>query len=343
MNTRHAHYDCGVFIGRFQPFHIGHLHVFSEALKTVSRLIVLVGSAGGARTLRNPFTFDERVAMMRAALPQNLSERIDFQPLPDYTYNDSAWVTGVISTAEAAINDEARIALIGHDKDETTYYLQLFPHWHYVEVGNLAGINATAIRAAYLGADQPAAFSNDSLSQATQVWLQQFSQTPAFTTLAAEYQDANQFKAAWKNTPYPVIFTTVDALVRWHDEVLLIQRKHLPGKGLWALPGGFLDKDETLLTACLRELSEETQLGMDKDSLKRALVGHDVFDDPKRSSRGRVITYCYYFDISALPEKPPAQASDDAAAFEWVKLADLTPATLFEDHYFIVQALLGRG
>ena len=67
--------DFGVFIGRFQPLHIGHEHVIRQALTQVGRLIVLVGSANVARDPRNPFTFDERAAMLRAAFRHEIAEK----------------------------------------------------------------------------------------------------------------------------------------------------------------------------------------------------------------------------------------------------------------------------
>jgi bifunctional NMN adenylyltransferase/nudix hydrolase len=56
--------DVSVYIGRFNPFHRGHAYVLEEALKTSKLVIVLVGSAGQARTPKNPFTFTERKEMI---------------------------------------------------------------------------------------------------------------------------------------------------------------------------------------------------------------------------------------------------------------------------------------
>lgn len=339
-------YHVAVFIGRFQPFHIGHLFVFEQALKQADQLIVLVGSSGSARTLRNPFTFAERQAMMQAALPADLRERVIIKPLQDFTYDDAAWVNAVTETVNKTLlalpshHAEQSVALVGHDKDETTYYLKLFPDWAYIEVTNLDGINATAVRQRYFSSELPAQFDSDIVPPQTLAWLQVFGGTETFTALAHECQAIQSFKSAWADTPYPVIFTTTDALVRYADEILLIRRKHYPGKNLFALPGGFVEQDEPLLVGCIRELREETHINVDKTTLPNILLGHKVFDNPKCSARGRVITHCYYFDMSHLPEKPTVQAADDAAAVAWVHLADIERAQLFEDHFFIIQSLL---
>lgn len=337
-------HDYAVFIGRFQPFHIGHLFVFKQALKHAEHLLVLVGSSGGARSLRNPFTFAERQAMIQASLPDDIKKRMTLIALQDFTYHDEAWVANVSALVEAQVQKQAantpRIALVGHDKDESTYYLKLFPAWDYIEVGNLAGINATAVRKRYFTDDVPTNFDSDNLLPPTIEWLRQFGRSEDFIALAHEYHVIERFKSAWANTPYPVIFTTTDVLIRYHDEILLITRKNYPGKGLLALPGGFLDKEETLFDGCLREMTEETHLDVDKNTLIEALVRHKVFDNPKRSSRGRVITYCYYFDLSHLPEKPTARADDDASSLAWYNRADLDRSLFFEDHFFIIQYLL---
>ncbi len=54
------------------------------------------------------------------------------------------------------------------------------------------------------------------------------------------------YHAAWASAPYPPVFVTVDGLLLCHGHVLLIQRGHAPGQGLWALPGGFVEPRDTL-------------------------------------------------------------------------------------------------
>ena len=49
-------YDFAVFVGRFQPLHNGHQHVIDQALRSAKKLIILIGSADTARSIRNPFT-----------------------------------------------------------------------------------------------------------------------------------------------------------------------------------------------------------------------------------------------------------------------------------------------
>ena len=114
---------------------------------------------------------------------------------------------------------------------------------------------------------------------------------------------------------YPRPAVTVDIVVCTGElsDVLLIQRKHPPYEGCWALPGGFIGMEETLEAAALRELKEET--GVSDVSLTE--VG--VFDAPFRDPRGRVITIAY----AAVLEVPVRniKAGSDAAATAWFSTA----------------------
>ena len=54
----------GLFLGRFQPFHLGHLDVIKQALKMVDELVIVIGSAQYSHTFENPFTDSEREEMI---------------------------------------------------------------------------------------------------------------------------------------------------------------------------------------------------------------------------------------------------------------------------------------
>jgi len=83
----------GVYPGRFQPIHWGHVSVVKWALDRVDELIIVVGSAQESHTLSNPFTAGERIEMIRLALLDagvDLS-RVTIIPLPDI-YMNAVWV-----------------------------------------------------------------------------------------------------------------------------------------------------------------------------------------------------------------------------------------------------------
>jgi bifunctional NMN adenylyltransferase/nudix hydrolase len=168
--------------------------------------------------------------------------------------------------------------------------------------------------------------------------------SPAYAQLVAEYQFIEHYKAAWKDAPYPPTFVTTDAVVVHSGHVLLVRRRAEPGKGLWALPGGFVGQNEGLLDACLRELREETRLKIPVPVLKGSLRGQHVFDHPERSQRGRTITHAFHFDFPA-GELPEVRGGDDADKARWIPVAealDMGPK-LYEDHLHILEFFLGRG
>lgn len=87
----------GLFVGRFQPFHIGHLEVIKKILAEVDELIIIVGSSQYSHRLDNPYTAGERITMIRKALEEidvKLS-RIWIIPVPD-VHQHSLWVSQII-------------------------------------------------------------------------------------------------------------------------------------------------------------------------------------------------------------------------------------------------------
>ena len=335
-------YDTAILIGRFEPVHSGHLALLREALARARRAIVIVGSAHQARTPKNPFTWQEREAMVRGSLPFDGAARLTVLPMRDY-YDEPVWARAVREAVARHTAPGERIGLVGHFKDASSGYLNAFPGWELIRMERQGGVDATAIRDAYFGAAPNALepFAAD-IPPATRTLLEQFARTPAFAALRQEWQVLRDYRAAWAAAPYPPIFVTVDAVLRCQGHVLLIRRAHAPGKGLWALPGGFLEPRDTLWQSCLRELAEETHFALPEERLRAALREVAVFDHPDRSQRGRVITHAYFLDLdaSALPE---VRGGDDAAHAQWVpqeQLAGLEDQ-FHDDHFHILNCFLG--
>ena len=345
-------FDQLVFIGRFQPFHLGHLRVIREALKQAKQVIVLCGSAHQPRSTRNPWTVSERESMIRSCFGTNDNNRIIVRPLADYTYNDEAWVKNVQSTVnQCSQNPSAnkRVGLVGHKKDHSSFYLSLFPQWASIEVPNVDNINATAVRDHYFGLSKENStltyldgqLAYQQLPLSVIEYLKTFSDSSYFQDIYQEHKFITQYRSSWVNTPYPVTFVTVDAVLVQSGHILLVERNARPGQGLLALPGGFIKPHERLLDACIRELREETRLKVPAAVLKGSVRRQSVFDDPHRSTRGRTITHAFHIELTPSPQLPKVRGGDDAKHAMWHPLADITPSQLFEDHYFIIQQLLG--
>lgn len=347
-------FDYLVFIGRFEPFHIGHAAVARHALGHAKKLILLVGSADTPRSIRNPWTVAERTVMIRAAL-QDVADRLIILPLRDHLYNEAQWVATVQRTVAEAIktddgSEDARIGLIGQEKDASSYYLQEFPQWPLLDVRHTETLSATELRR-YLFEAGHLDFHGGLLMLRANVPAPVFEMLEAFRKNGAtydqllnEYHFIQTYRAAWANAPYPPTFVTTDAVVVHSGHVLLVRRRSEPGKGLWALPGGFIQQDEAILAACLRELREETRLKLPIPVLKGSIKGEHVFDHPDRSQRGRTITHAFHFDFPA-GELPAVKGSDDADKARWFAVSEALEMgpQLFEDHLHILEFFLGRG
>jgi bifunctional NMN adenylyltransferase/nudix hydrolase len=352
------HYDFAVFIGRFQPFHAGHLHIVEEGLRRADRLIVLIGSSWQPRNPRNPWTHDEREQMIRACLPPDVQDRVLCAPVMDVPHNDELWVrhiqatvSGIVASHHAASHQRARVALVGHKKDDSGFYLGLFPQWASVGVPNHREISATPLRdgffaaapdgvAAYLGSLVQAEVLPSEVARLLEHWA---AHHPDYAGLREEMAFVRKYREAWASAPYPPVFVTVDAVVVQSGHVLLVERRARPGKGLFALPGGFVDQGERLMDACLRELREETRLKVPLPVLRGSIKAMRVYDDPHRSARGRTITHAFHIELERQRELPRVVGGDDAARAFWLPLGELDPQRMFEDHYFILQDLLGTS
>ena len=118
--------------------------------------------------------------------------------------------------------------------------------------------------------------------------------------------------------PYPRPMLTADCVVtNGRDEVLLVRRGNDPFRGQWALPGGFMEMDETIEHCAARELREETGIAVSESALR--LVG--VYSAPGRDPRGRTVTAAYAVRL----DDGVATAGDDAAEVRWWPLAALPP------------------
>jgi len=345
-----------VFIGRFQPFHVGHLCVVDEALMKAEKVIILIGSANQPACSRNPFTYQERVEMILSNF-EGSRDRIICSPLIDVAYNDDLWVQNVQSTVNGIIaSQEYRsnpsVALIGHAKDNSSYYLNLFPQWQSVDVENYQGLDATKIRHVFFNDYSHEVIhdtingliKNEMITKAVGNFLKEYGRTNStYRRISKEIQFIKDYKKSWEAAPYPPIFVTTDAIVIQSGHVLMIKRGAEPGKGLWALPGGFLNQNEKLIDGCIRELEEETKIDVPTKVLKGSIVKQNVYDNPNRSQRGRTITHAYLIMLEKRSKLPKVKGSDDAEKAKWIPLAELNPEEIYEDHFHIIQNMIGSS
>lgn len=405
-----------VIFGRWQPLHNGHLTLFQEAVKSAKHVLVFVGSSNKPRTPQNPFSAEERIDMIYKVFESGLEDQVDGMysvvPLPD-SYMDSVWSTDVRRLVNefaceivADYGDEVidkDVVVVGHEKDDTSYYLNIFPEWQVKKVPNFNGLNATDIRRELFDRKHPvdpgfanrvARYLKDWCGK-TETEVQMFMDTRLRTNLPAQIdpkaseelskqlrpldltylslnvpEGVREFlrgylatesyldmieetfsyacnKMTWGLAPYAPTFVTVDAVVTMKGHVLLIRRKQSPGRGLWALPGGFIDQENPLVDNVIRELREETRISIPNNKLKDCITKMITVDDPYRSKRGRTITHAAHIDLDKLPDSdiqqlPTVRGCDDAEKARWFTFSEVLDfgSTLFEDHAEIIKRLV---
>ncbi|HEX8289137.1 MAG TPA: bifunctional nicotinamide-nucleotide adenylyltransferase/Nudix hydroxylase [Pyrinomonadaceae bacterium] len=344
-------YDYGVVIGRFQPFHLAHRDLIQHSLSLAEKVIVILGSARSASDVKNPFTPEMREEMILACFPAD-EKRLVFRAVRDYPYNDHVWITEVQNVVRETVeNDEkedAKIALVGFFKDRSSYYLNLFPQWQFEEFysskRSYVNVNGSEIREKYFSGDQN---WSEFLPAQIGARLDIFRQTDEFDNLKREFDYVQKYKADTRfvGVPFKPVFLTTDAVVVQSGHVLIIRRGHHPGKGLLALPGGFLAENMTLEDSAIKELKDETQIKIPAPVLRGSIKAQKVFDYPERSARGRTITFAYFIELepSLKDGLPRVKGNDDAAKAFWLPLSALGEKEdeFFEDHISIIRYFLG--
>lgn len=375
-------YDYIVYIGRFQPFHNGHLATLSKALRIGQRVVVVLGSTNSPRTFKNPWTCTEREIMIRSCLSAAENDLVEFVAVEDRLYNNDKWLVNVrtevnrIITATRPyirISDEDRndprykfkIAIIGHNKDETSFYTREFPDWTVIETGahikerNSRGkpVGSTMIR--FLAFTDELGYVESNVPPAVYAFLENFAETKEFEYVQGDFRHYFNEELKYKDViPYPYNFYTGDAVVIQSNHVLLGKRKYYPGKGLWAIPGGHVDVNETPYECAIRELLEETKIKVPLGKIHGSFKMFHEFNHPARSLRcrvtgnyGRTITTAHLFKLDGVTSRgesvdslPKVTAHDDLEEVRWVPLSEITGMrdVMFEDHVDIIEYFVDR-
>jgi len=371
-------HDVLTFIGRFQPFHNGHKAVVDEALTKAEKVALVIGSDQQPRYARNPWTTQERIDMITAVYPDEVaSGRLHFCPQVDHTYNLDRWIGGIQSSAVTVAQKTHNMGIIGHSKDASSFYLKAFPTWENIEAANVEGINATDIRKDYLENEDWQTRWSEKLPEEVLHWLEDWQDSTGFEQVAQEHALLKKYKKQFIRPSdkeirkfavnngmadyisadvkmlndfadaycpkYPPVFYTADAVVVQAGHILLVKRGGFPGQGLWALPGGFVNETEDSRVAAIRELREETRLAVPQPVLNGSITESREFSDPYRSQRGRTVTMAYKFELSdnnggGLPK---VKGADDAVKAVWVPISELRRDKMFEDHYDIIECMVG--
>jgi bifunctional NMN adenylyltransferase/nudix hydrolase len=220
----------------------------------------------------------------------------------------------------------------------------MFPQWGFEEIELLEPLDATDIRDLYFKPDVNMKFIQGVVPRTTYDFLDNFRTTEEYQQIIREREFVTNYKKQYASLPYPPIFSTADAVVVQSGHVLMIKRRAEPGKNLMALPGGYVNAqtDKSVMDAAIRELREETMIKVPEPVLRGSIVRSKVYDAVDRSPRGRIITHAF---LIQLPdgELPRVKGSDDAVKAKWIPISEVRSEECFEDHYEILNDLIGLG
>lgn len=324
----------GIYIGRFQPFHMGHASIICQMVQEgCDHLIILVGSAKNSRTPKNPWTDAERSIIIKTYIQEEFGGRRE-RPgcsvigIPDFL-RDSDWEEHVQTIVNNLTYQNDKIILYGYDKDLSTAYLRKFPNFEYRSAILKTNINATEIRNWYF---DERGHKRPDLPVQTLEFLETFEKTPQYVQLKKEHEFLKQYQKQFEGLKYPPTFVTVDAVIfNQQGKVCLIRRKEMPGQNQYALPGGFVDPNMSLLHSVIQATKDKTGITLNPDQTFKSTV----FDQPGRSLRGRTITHAFLFKL-------PTDSQFDTSRCHWLNVNQLFlyEEEMFEDHKLIIQSML---
>lgn len=334
-------YKNAVIIGRFQIPHDGHLALFKKALSCADNVVIAIGSSEQPRSPKNPFTSKERSEMLEDFLRfHNVweSHRISFVGVPDIWGGDQTWASMLEAKVSPLLKDHVLIkdtVLVGHTKDNSSYYLEMFPQWHYVEVGSQGVTSSTHLREKFFYGEL------SGINYLVKTYLKNWKKNnaKAYRQLQVDHT-ANKIYPDYVQR-FPRNEQTADAVVVQNGHILLIQRAN----GNWALPGGFVNTNESVLEAAFRELNEETRIDIPRKALEYALKNDQGyrFDRPDRDERGRIITTAFLFVLPTNHGKlTKVKAGDDAKEAVWFSLSEVKNMrrVIYADHSEIINKMV---
>ena len=326
-----------VIIGRFQPLHNGHVNLIITALQDNDQVVLLMGSSNKELDFNNPFTNLERYNMIRNVFPAETYDSLHVVGVKDMPTEDQ-WVQEVVASVLQYEEDPSKVILYTSEKDEEFYDRTMMYNTCTIDSN---GVSATDIRASLYDTlpfkDWYAIVPEENLS-----FLKEFSNNDTCFILDLEMRSCvNAKDEAIKNHKFAnPIEPVCHAVVIHGADVLLVKRNSIRGYGQWAIPGGFMECDETTREAAVRELKEETGLDLTATVCKElAQAVEENSDDLSVRTIG--INYLYTLDPNE--DKPEVTIDErECLDYTWEPLVNVLEEStvLFYNHNVVVQRLI---
>lgn len=305
--------ETALFVGRFQPFHLGHLSVVKQIENDpdVEKILICVGSSQEANTPINPFSYSERAQMITDTLRNKIKKPFAVFGIPD-VYNDEKWQ----KLMDIFAPEKFSIVYTGNDwvkrilEKENVQIRR--PDYEHLTCG-------TEVR---------------ELMKSGEEWQDLVPEE--VISLIKNIRGVERISRRFGYRLSPAV--TADIIINFRDQgVVLIQRKEKagdPNSLKWAVPGGHVDYGkETVEETAQREAKEETNLDISisqEDQFRQ-------YSDPDRDPRGHYVTMVYHTRV----DEGELKAGDDAVdikVFPW----DQIPKDLAFDHNRFLKDYIGR-
>lgn len=276
----------GLFLGRFQPFHNGHLSALKRAEQECGSVIVAVGSAQYGYYGDNPLTGSERMELISSVLRREISKPFyvvpveDIQCYPRYVSH----IESLVPKFDVVYTGNEIVRSLFAEKGYEVRWL------------DRQDISATMIRDRIVAGQPwdhlvPSEVSNFIRGNGIEARIKE------------SYHVRDQRKM-------PTL--TVDAIIEYQGGIVLIERGHSPFKGKWALPGGHLVYNESLEDAVRCEVMEET--GLILTDLRQL----GAYSYPQRDPRGHYVSVVFTCKGDGV-----LRSGDDAVKAQVYRLGEL--------------------
>lgn len=327
----------GVVIGRFQPFHTGHLKLIKKALKDCEKVLVLIGSCTKSPDYKNPLASATRRDMVLEVTHKLAGNDLYLLPIKDFPL-DHEWVSEVIGYVNSFEEDPTLVTIYTSERD-AEFYRTNFIYNLDVTLRDDVVVTGTDIRKEMY---EDRTVSKD-VPLKLRKGLREFMETAEFKRLKDEYFYCRTRKAEAElahkfNNP---IEPVCHALVIHRGNALLVRRNGIRGKGQLAMPGGFLQSNETTREAAIRELREET--GIDLTQMRAQVLSSAVEENLNGLSvRTLGINYCF-----VIHEEEEVEVEIDPNEVQevlWIPVGDVAADTLplFYNHLTAIRRLLSN-
>lgn len=302
--------DYALYIGRFQPFHRGHLACVKYGFSVAKKIIIVVGGHYLAPSLTDPWTAQERKKLILSSFTKTERKRIQFIFLRDRLYNEELWKENLIRDVQLNTESNSKIVIIGHVKDQTSYYLNIFPQWKFIETGNFHNLNSTNFRMGYFSHQKP---SYSAVPEQSIAFLKQFRRSKVFKTLQLEKECLQNHKQ----------FLFVLLIVG--NYLLLKKRSDSPGKNLYSLP-------------------DSLDVSIENKHHKKYFITKQSFYLSKydgQNKKGKEVSFYFIANDKSfdLTKYTPTKN------LKWMLLDDLAlnECKMYADHYQIIRTLMQQN